>query len=316
MKRNISSLSYVTAVLLLSACGGSDKDKPAPVKPEQVIGEAKEVISVGKILPKDGIISLSAMVTGNIEKLHVKAGDSIKKGDLILELRAREQQLAASESRAQVSAQAARNAADGYEVRLAEIKLEELQAKYQTSKALAEKGAETEEMLKTDLANYHQQLQKVAQAKQTIVASRQSLNELRQRQQLSILNLKDRQIKAPMGGILLNMDARQGQILQANAVFAELAPAGEVVAECEVDELYASKIKLGQRVLIYPTSNSTPVAEGEISFVGASLQDKSILYEKIGEGTDRRVRRMTVTITSSKRPLLINDKVECKIILN
>lgn len=316
MKKNISNLFCATTILLVSACGGGDQDKPAPVKPEQVIAEAKEVISVGKILPKAGIISLSSTVTGNIEQLHVKAGDSLKKGDLILELRAREEQLAASESQAQVAAQAARNTADAYEVRLAEIKLDELQAKYQTSRALAEKGAETQEVLTTDLANYQQQLQKVAQARQTVSANRESLNELKQRQQRSTLNLKDRQIKAPAAGILLNMDVRQGQVLQANAVFAELAPEGDVVAECEVDELYAGKVKVGQRVLIYPTSSATPVAEGEISFVGASLQDKSILYEKIGEGTDRRVRRMTVTIKSSKRPLLINDKVECKIILN
>ena len=302
--------------LVLGACGGSDKNQPAPVKPEQVIAEATAVISMGKILPRDGIISLSATVTGNIEKLHVEAGDSVKKGDLILELRAREEQLAASESQAQVDAQAARNAADAYEVRLAEIRLQELRAKYQTSKALEEKGAETQEVLEADYANYQQQLEKVAQAKQTGKANRQSLKELQQRQQLSALNLRDRQIKAPTSGILLNMDARQGQILQANAVFAELAPAGELVAECEVDELYASKIALGQRVLIFPISTATPVAEGKISFVGAALQDKSILYETIGEGTDRRVRRMTVTITSSKRPLLINDKVECKIILN
>lgn len=316
MKRNINNLFFATTMLLLSACGSSDKDKPAPLKPEQVIAEAKEVISVGKILPKAGIISLSSTVSGSIEELHVKAGDSVKKGDLILELRAREEQLAASESQAQVAVQAARNAADAYDVRLAEIKLDELQAKYETSKGLAEKGAETQEVLTTDLANYQQQLQKVAQAKQSVRANRQSLNELQQRQQLSALNVKDRQIKAPAAGTLLSMEVRQGQVLQANTMFAELAPAGEVVAECEVDELYASKVKLGQRVLIYPTSNATPVAEGTISFVGASLQDKSILYEKIGEGTDRRVRRMTVTITSAKRPLLINDKVECKIILN
>lgn len=315
MKRNTSSYLWPLA-MLLGACGGGDQKNEAPIRPGQVVAEAKEVISVGKILPKDGIISLSATVTGNVEAVMVKAGDSVNKGDLILQLRAKEEQLAASESQAQVAAQLARNAADAHEVRMAELKLQELSAKYLTSKELAGKGAETREVLNTDYINYEQQRQKVAQAKQTVKANQQALIELRQRQQLSRLNVSDRQIKAPTAGILLNMDVRQGQILQANMVFAELAPADELVAECEVDELYASKIRLGQRVLIYPTSNPNPVAEGQISFVGASLQDKSILYEKIGEGTDRRVRRMTVKITKTERPLLINDKVECKIILN
>lgn len=300
---------------MLAACGGADEKEKAPVKPEQVIAEAREVISVGKILPEAGIVSLSATITGNIEKIQVKAGDSVKKGDLILRLTAEAEQLTASESQAQVAAQVARNAADAYEVRAAELKLKELQSRYETSRALVEKGAETQEVLQTDYTNYHQQLQKVAQAKQTVKANAGTLNELRQRQRMSNLSLSDRQIKAPSDGVILNMDVRQGQVLQANTIFAELAPAGALVAECEVDELYASKIKLGQRVLIYPTSNAKPVASGEISFVGASLQDKSILYEKIGEGTDRRVRRMTVKISRMDRPLLINDKVECKIIL-
>lgn len=315
MKRNTSNTLFAL-MMLLSACGAGDKKQAAPLKPEQVVAEAREVISVGKILPRDGIVSMSATISGTIEAIQVKAGDSVKKGDLILQLGAAQEQLAASESQAQVAAQLASNAADAYEVRIAELKLQELSAKYQTSKSLAEKGAETQEVLNTDYSNYEQQLQKVAQVKQTQRANQQSLNELRQRQQLSALNLKDRRIKAPTAGIILNMDAKAGQVLEANKAFAELAPAGELVAECEVDELYASKIKLGQRVLIYPTSNPNPIAEGQISFVGASLQDKSILYEKIGEGTDRRVRRMTVKITKSERPLLINDKVECKIMLN
>ena len=315
MKRNTSN-TLLALAMLLSACGTDEKKNETPIRPEQVVAEAKEVISVGKILPKDGIISLSATVTGNIEVMQVKPGDRVKKGDLILQLRAQEEQLAASESQAQVAAQLARNAADSYEVRVAELKLQELNAKYQTSKSLAEKGAETQEVLNTDYTNYEQQLQKVAQARATVKANQQSLKELRQGQELSALNVRNRKIKAPVAGIILNMDARQGQVLQANTVFAELAPAGELVAECEVDELYASKIKLGQRVLIYPTNSSNPIGEGRISFVGASLQDKSILYEKIGEGADRRVRRMTVTISKSERPLLINDKVECKIMLN
>jgi multidrug efflux pump subunit AcrA (membrane-fusion protein) len=315
MKRSTNNTVYVLVMLMLSACG-SDKKEQVVVKPEQVIADAKEVISVGKILPKAGIISLSATTTGNIEKIYVKAGDSVKKGALIVQLRASEEQLAASESRAQVASQAARNAADVYEVRLAEIKLQELYKTYLTSKALAEKGAETQEVLSTDYTNYQQQQQKLQQAKQTVRANARALEEVKQRQQISTLNVADRQIMSPAAGVMLSMDARQGQTLQANNVFAELAPAGELVAECEVDVLYASMIKLGQRVLIYPASGAAPLAEGTISFVGASLQNKSILYDKIGEGTDRRVLRITVVIIKSQRPLLINDKVECKIQLN
>ncbi len=315
MKKNTSNILFSVLMLVLAACGGNDKKAETTVKPEQVVAQATEVISVGKILPKDGIIELSSTLSGTIDRIGVKAGDSVKKGAFVLALRAQEEQLAAGESSAQVAEQVAKNAADAYEVKLASLKLQELSAKYETSKVLAEKGAETQEILNTDYINYRQQLEKVAQAKQTVKANAQTLQELRQRQRLSGLNLNNRKIKAPADGIILSMDVRPGQVLQANTTFAELAPAKELVAECEVDELYASKVKIGQGVIIYPVSSGSTIAEGQISFVGASLQDKSILYEKIGEGTDRRVRRITVTISKSERPLLINDKVECKIIL-
>jgi len=316
MKKTISNILLGSILLCLAACGSKDKEKTAAVKPEQAIAAAKEVISIGKILPEAGIINLSSTITGTVEKLYVKAGDSVKKGDLILQLRAEEQSLAASESQAQVATQVAKNRAAQYDVNMAEVKLKELQKKYETSKALAEKGAETMEVLNNDYSNFLQQQQILAQARQTVKANQQSLKELTQRERLSALNLADRQLKATVGGVMLRLDVKQGQVLQANETFGDLAPAGKLVVECEVDELYAAKVHEGLKVQIYPTSSATAVAEGYISTLGIALENKSILYEKIGEGADRRVRRMTVTITKAERPLLINDKVEVKIQLD
>src|SRR5690606_40823902 len=106
-----------------------------------------------------------------------------------------------------------------------------------------------------------------------------------------------------------------GQVLQPSQVFGEFASLGEQVIECEVDELYADRIKQGNSVLIYPIGSNKSVASGNVLTVGTALQNKSILYERVGEGVDRRVRKLTISISKSDKELLLNDKVECKILL-
>jgi multidrug resistance efflux pump len=313
MKKITNNLVWSVITCILISCGGDKKDKKVPLSPAQTIAQATEVIGIGKILPKSGVIELSAVRPGIVDRLLVKAGDSVRKGEVLLALRSQEQQLAAAETASQLATQRARNQSDIYQLRMEETKLEELYHTYLTSKQLVVKGSETQEVLQADYSNYTQQQQKVEQAKQQLTVNRKTLQELDRKAQISNFNLAEQQIKAPVDGVIISLDTRVGQSVGANISFGELAPAEELVAECEVDELYAQRIKTGQQVLMYTTGNNTPVGAGVISQVGRSLQDKSIRYEQIGEGEDRRVRRFTVAITKATKELLINDKVECKI---
>ncbi len=313
MKKITNNLLGTAITCILISCSGDKKEKKVPPSPAQTIAQATEVIGIGKILPKSGVIELSSIRPGIVDKLHVKAGDSVRKGNVLLTLQSQEQQLAAAETSSQLATQRAKNQSDIYQLGMEETKLEELYKTYTTSKQLAEKGSETQEVLQTDYSNYRQQQQKVEQAKQQLSINQKTLQELDRKSQISNFNLAEQQIKAPADGVIISLDTRVGQSLAANAGFGELAPAEELVAECEVDELYAHRIKPGQKVLIYATGNSASVGAGVISEVGTSLQAKSIRYEKIGEGEDRRVRRFTVAITNATKELLINDKVECKI---
>src|SRR5690606_28218788 len=108
---------------------------------------------------------------------------------------------------------------------------------------------------------------------------------------------------------------KEGQAVQPNQVFGQFAALGDKIIECEVDELYADKIKRGNSVLIYPVGSNKSIASGTVIEIGTALRNKSILYENTGEGTDRRVRKLIISISKTDKELFLNDKVECKILL-
>lgn len=313
MKKIINKL-IPGLVLFLLACGG-DNEQKQPIDPQAVIDLATEVIGIGKVLPKEGIIELSGLQSGVVERVAVKEGDTVLNGALMVQLNVKAEQLSVAETYAQLATQRAKIETSRLDLKSAEIRLNELNGIYQVSKNLNAAGAETQEVVNADYTALRQQEQEVAKAKQQLRIDNQLEMELNQKIKLAELSVADREIRAPRDGIVMSLDLREGQIMQPNQVFGEFASLGEQVIECEVDELYADKIKQGNSVLIYPIGSNKSVASGTVSTVSAALQNKSILYERVGEGMDRRVRKLTITILRSDKELLLNDKVECKILL-
>lgn len=304
MKKIINS---ILLAVIITACGGKQKD----VKP--ITEEPKYAVGIGKVLPEGGIVELSVGNPNKITKIYKKMGDWVKEGDILFDMDAVNEAIQVEKNQAALNTVHQNVKAVSYDVELAETKLAQFKQEFETSKRLYRSKAETAQKVFSDSIAYQEQLATVKRQKQNLVAQQASLKE----QQLSIkssqVTLKDQSFKALQAGRLIRFDVNVGQVLSANTVFGELAPNQPLVIEGEMDELYANQIKEGQRVDISLVGQSKVIATGKLSFVGTSLQNKSILYETIGEGTDRRVRRFTVQLESGKDDLLINQKVECKI---
>jgi len=313
MKKIINNLFWLLALFLI-ACGGNSKPEE-PINPQTIIDSATEVIGIGKVLPKGGIIELSALSSGIVEQIAITEGDTILNGALMVQLKAEEQQLATAESYAQLATQQAKTETSKLDLKSAGIKLDELHGIYQTSKKLNAAGAETQEVVNADYTAFRQQEQEVAKAEQQLRIDNRLEIELNEKIKMAQLSVTDREIRAPRDGIVLSMDLKQGQVVQPNQVFGEFAALGEKIIECEVDELYADRIKEGNAVSIYPVGSNKSIASGTVVTIGVALQNKSILYESVGEGADRRVRKLIITISKKDKELLINDKVECRISL-
>lgn len=308
MKKIISSL-IVLSILNIS-CSNKTEEKTQNIIPKEDI---PIVVGIGKILPKDGITLLSVKESNKVIKILKKVGDTVSSGDVLFEMEITSQGLQFEAAKAALNSTKESNQTTKFDLNIAENKLKELEQIFKTSKKLKLQKAETQQQVFLDSIAFIQQKEIVKQLAQKIKAENAIMNEKNIKIKESEWNIKNQKYQVLQDGVLIRFDLNLGEIINANENFGELANTENLVIKAEVDELYASKIKVGQTVEIVAVGQTNTIAHGEISFVGSSLQNKSILYETNGEGSDRRVRHFTVTISKKESELLINQKVECKI---
>lgn len=308
MKKIINSV-FLLAFFLFS-CGGNQEENTS----ENGLNEPiKFIVGIGKVLPKGGIVNLSTAQGGKIIKIYKQLGDTVQKGEVLFEMEALSQQLQVEQSKAVLETANQSLQSLDYDIQAAEIKLASLKKEFETSKRLRAKKAETDQKVFKDSIAYDEQLANVKRQKQNYLAQKASLNEKRIAVRSNQVAASDKTFKSLQDGVLIRFDVTVGSVLNPNAIFGELAPKTQLVVEGELDELYTNKLLKGQKVDLLLVGKSEIIAKGIVDFVGTSLQNKSIIYETIGEGSDRRVLRFTVRITEGQKQLLINQKVECKI---
>jgi len=308
MKKIINSL--LIATILIVACGKEKEKKAAPVTTTEITS----FVGIGKVMPEAGVLNLTVDQAVKVTKLNKKLGDTVQNGSVLFDTEAITQQLQLEQATANYNSTKATNGINEAEIKQAQLKLAELKNKYDVSKRLYNQKAETKQQLVVDSLAYLQQQQVIKQLQQEQIANNAKLEEQNVQVKAATVDLASKKYTAAQDGILTVFDVQVGEILQPNTSFGEIASRSELIVEAEMDEFYANEIKLGQKVQISLVGQSNVIAEGIVSFIGLGLQNKSILYETIGEANDRRVRRFNVRITKDAEKLLINQKVECKVL--
>jgi HlyD family secretion protein len=194
----------------------------------------------------------------------------------------------------------------------AKTEIKNLQLNVERSKRLVAKGAETKQTLDDAETKLSTQQEEIVRLQKTIIVSQNSVNELNKEIALRNSELGRLTIKAPSNGVLLNMEAQAGESITAGNSFADFAPKGALVMVCEVDELFADNVKLGNKVNIRNQGSTITIAGGEVIYTAPYLKKKSLFSDAVGDSEDRRVREVKVKITSGK-PLLINSRLEAAI---
>lgn len=136
--------------------------------------------------------------------------------------------------------------------------------------------------------------------------------EIMKEKDLAQAELNQRFIKSPGAGRLISMSAVPGTSVEPQVALAEFAPAGQLIARAEVDELFADKIKVGQSALIRQIGAQEHITTGKVIYAASALKRKSLFSEKAGDQEDRRVREVKIELDDPKS-LLINARVECVI---
>lgn len=297
---------------LLAACGKKEEAAKQPPTAQQVASEVEKIVGIANIEPVGKILSISAEVSGIVTQIYADANQKVAKNQKIIALdhQVEQAQLAQAQSKLRTQQAVIRSA----QATLAsqQVRLVNAKRNLERDQRLLAGGAATQQTLDDSQLQFDQ-LGKDAEAAKATAAQQQSrLAELRTDVNYYQKLLDRRFIKAPMDGMILSVDTEIGEGISGNASLGDFAPAGPLMAITEVDELFASKVALGQAAFVRPQGGTQVLARGKVIFTSPYLKKKSLFADKAENLEDRRVREIRVELQPDAK-VLIGSRVECVI---
>ncbi|MDJ0367480.1 efflux RND transporter periplasmic adaptor subunit [Hymenobacter sp. H14-R3] len=304
---------FILPAVLLVACSAKESTTsaagPAPVQPATV----REVVALGRIEPEHKLTSLAAQASGVVEALPVAEGQEVKKGELLLTLNHAVEQAQVTQARSQLGTQQAQIAADAAALRSAQAQARNLARTAQRVQELTARGAETAQSRDDAQTQATTQQQEVARLQAAAQSAQAQLATLRAGVAVAEAQLRQRFVYAPGAGRVLKWEAEVGGSVSPGTSLGDFAPAGRPTVLCEVDELFASRVRVGQAAYVRPQGGTEHLASGTVLFAAPYLKQKSLFAATAGAAEDRRVREVRVVLPVGGDKLLLNSRVECVI---
>ncbi len=281
-RRKIIISIIVLVVLAGIAFGASrvNRKEGTPV----AMGKVERVDIVSKVSANGRIdakrkVDLSAHVMGQITNLAVREGDSVKKGDFLLQIDRK--QLAASAEGAAASVRAQLSDRDAARANLVEAERNYERARSNYAERIIPQAEldRARSALDSARANVSSINQRIGQAQANVTAARDTLSKTT--------------MTAPMAGIITALPVEEGEVAVIGTMnnpgtkLLTIADMSEVEAVMEVDETDIPNVKIGQRATVtidaYPNKtfngHVTEVASSPIARAGGSAGGEAINFE-------------------------------------
>jgi HlyD family secretion protein len=208
------------------------KNQEAPVVFETDKTEVKTIIrntiATGNIVPDEEVL-IKPNISGIIEEVYIKAGQTIKAGDLIAKIR--------------VVANVSNLSSTQNQVQTAKINLDNQEKLYQRQKTLFDKGVISANDFDAAQLAYNQ-------AKQNYAASRQGYDIVKTGTTSGLGNYANTLIRSTVNGMVLAVPVKVGnQVIESNnfnegTTIASVADVGRMIFVGKIDESEVGKIKI------------------------------------------------------------------------
>ena len=182
-------------------------------------------------------VDVGAQVSGQITKLYVKIGDSVKAGDLIAQIDKDKQQNDLDIIKAQFESAKAN-------LKSKEVALEIADSQYKREQKLYDNKATSLENLETLKNNFYSLQANVAELKAQIIQLEIQFKNAEK-------DLSYTTITAPMDGVIINVAVEEGQSVRAGDIaptIVRIADLNEMEIRMEIAEADVNKIKIGTAV--------------------------------------------------------------------
>jgi HlyD family secretion protein len=246
------------------AKGWTQKSKQTEVRIEAVKrGDIVKVVSAPGVIEPRTRVQISAQVSARIIGLPFRAGDDVRKGDILVRLDADDYQAALDSSQAQMKGEQARLEGAQADLINAEAELSRARGLY-----------ETKDISRADLdlaqARY-------LRAKSAVDAGLHGVEVARAGIVRAQKNLDLTTIRAPIDGTVTILNSEVGeQVLgtfnNAGSVIMEIADLSTMIIKAKVDEVNIVPVRVGQRARVTINGYGDRAFEGVVDLVGLKKQ--------------------------------------------
>ena len=270
--------TIIILVLIILSFGGAlyyfyQKNNEPPVtydtEEPQKKTIVKKTVATGKIVPREEI-PIKPNISGIIDEIFVKAGEKVKRGELIAKLEV-------------VPDVNSLNAAKN-QIRTAEINLKNQQKVFNRQKELFEKGVISENEFDNALNQYEIAQQNLESAQENFEIVKTGTTE-------GIGDAATTKIKSTINGMVLDVPVKEGnQVIQANnfnegTTIANVADINDMIFEGKVDESEVGKIEEGLPLEITVGAIENKTYDATLDYIAPKgVEENSAVQFKI-EGT-------------------------------
>lgn len=274
--------------LVLGGCSPAKDSAPLlSVAAAQARGNTSVAVARGKIDVEGGLLELAPAVSGVVQQLMVKEGQSVKKGQVLLRLAddATRADLAVAESESQLAQT---------KLRTRQARLPALKTTLSRWQAAAKEGAA--DWQSVDDAT---QALRDAQAEVDIAASeasvaRSKLEQLRTLQQRH-------ELRAPEAATVVRLSTHAGSTVQAASNVLVLLPERPLIVRAEVNESFIPSIRVGMKATVVSDGDG---AAGRQELPSATVERISPIYgtARLQDDTQRGPVRVVESVLVFAQP--------------
>jgi macrolide-specific efflux system membrane fusion protein len=234
--------------------GAAQKPQNEMFRPVPVTrGTIEEVVTAqGKLEPKE-YVDVGTQVSGQLKQIHVKIGDSVKKGQLLAEMDPRVYQAQVEANEARLKSLKAQLSEQEAQTKLAE-------QNHQRNESLIEANAISQQALQESQAQ-------AAVAKARVGSITAQIKEVESNLAGNRTNLDFTKIHAPRPGTVTTMPAREGQTLNANQTaptILQIANLDMMTVRAQVAEADVTRLKEGMPAYFTTLGNSERRWQGRV----------------------------------------------------
>jgi HlyD family secretion protein len=317
-QKNGLKLSLLLALLLSLAWGFQHWWRGTEVS-TQVIEQkdfVQTVVASGHV-ENPHRVELGAQLTGTVKRVPVAEGQSVKSGQVLIELEDKELQAALRQAESSVL-QAQARVRQLHEVQMpmlqqslqqakvtqstsqnALLRAQELLDKGFTGQAAFDEAKRIAQVNQSQVLSLQQQVQSLQTGGSDLALTQAALSQAIAGAELARARLQYAQVKAPVAGVLISRNVETGDAIQPGKILMVLSPEGSTDLLVQIDEKHLSQLKIGQDAQASADAYSTDKFPAILSYInpGIDPQRGSVAVKlKVQEAPIYLQQDMTVSV--------------------